>query len=73
LSAAPRPRERDVPRFSLTRSEAATSLGVSVDFFEQHVQPELRLVRRGRLVLVPTAELERWVAQNAAVTLEAVS
>jgi excisionase family DNA binding protein len=67
------PRQRDVPRFSLTRSEAATSLGVSVDFFEQHVQPELRLVRRGRLVLVPVAELERWVAQNAARTLEAVS
>jgi excisionase family DNA binding protein len=68
-----RARAREVPRFSLTRLEAATSLGVSVDFFEEHVQPELRLVRRGRLVLVPVQELERWVERNAALTVEAVA
>ena len=34
-------------------TEAARLLSVSRDFFDQHVKPELRLVRRGRLVLVP--------------------
>jgi hypothetical protein len=66
-------RERNVPRLLLSRAEAARSLGVCIDFFETHVQPELRLIRRGRLVLVPTAQLEAWVDRNAARTLEAVS
>jgi excisionase family DNA binding protein len=56
----------NLPRFALTRVEAAASLGVSVDFFEEHVQPDLRIVRVGRLRLVPPAELERWVERNAA-------
>jgi excisionase family DNA binding protein len=64
---------REIPRYTLTRVEAARSLGISLDSFEEYVQGELRLVRVGRLVLVPVAELERWVAQNAARTLEAVS
>jgi excisionase family DNA binding protein len=55
-----------LPRFALTRVEAAASLGVSVDFFEEHVQPDLRIVRVGRLRLVPPAELERWVERHAA-------
>jgi hypothetical protein len=42
---------------------------VSRDFFDEHVLPELRVIRRGRLVLVPVAELERWVSRSAAVTL----
>lgn len=62
-----------VPRMTLTKAEAAQALGVSVDFFEHHVQHELRLVRRGRLVLVPVRELERWIAANAARTLGAAS
>jgi len=59
----------NVPRLALTKAEAAASLGLSVDSFERHVQPELRLVRRGRLVLVPAAELSRWLERNAALTL----
>lgn len=61
---------RPVPRFALTRAEAADSLGMSVDSFERFVQGDVRLIRRGRLRLVPTSELERWVAQNASPTLE---
>lgn len=49
-----------VPRVALTRLEAAASLGISLDSFERHVQPEIGLIRRGRLVLVPVAELVRW-------------
>jgi hypothetical protein len=56
---------RDVPRVALSRQEAALSLGMSLDSFERHVQPELRLIRRGKLRLVPVAELERWADDNA--------
>lgn len=55
----------NVPRVALSRQEAATSLGMSLDSFERHVQPELRLIRRGKLRLVPVVELERWAIENA--------
>ena len=58
-----------VPRVALSREEAAASLGISIDSFERHVQPDLRLIRRGRLRLVPVAELERWAAEQAEPTL----
>ena len=60
-------------RLALTRAEAAAAIGVSLDSFERYVQPELRLIRRGRLRLVPVRELERWLDSNAARTLEADS
>lgn len=59
-----------VPRLTLTPAEAAASLGVSRDFFDAHVKPELRVVRRGRLVLVPVRELERWAEAAAARVFE---
>ena len=55
----------NVPRVALSRQEAAASLGMSIDSFERHVQPELRLIRRGKLRLVPLVELERWANENA--------
>lgn len=60
--------ERMVPRVALSRQEAAVALGMSLDSFERHVQPELRLIRRGKLRLVPIAELERWAIENAEPT-----
>jgi hypothetical protein len=57
-------------RLALTRIEAARSLGVSVDFFDEHIAPELRTVRRGRLRLYPVRELERWLDANAARVLD---
>jgi hypothetical protein len=63
-------RSRDaVPRVALTKPEAAAALGISVDSFERHVQAELRVIRRGRMRLIPLRELERWATDNAAVTL----
>lgn len=50
--------------------EAATSLGVSVDFFNEHVRSDLRLIRRGRLVFVAVTELQRWLEANSARALE---
>jgi excisionase family DNA binding protein len=58
------------PRLALELMEAAAALGVSKKFFDEHVRHELRLVRRGRKVLVPVRELERWLAENEALTLE---
>jgi len=54
-----------VPRIALTPAEAAAALGVGPDFFDEHVAPELRLVRRGRKRLVPVRDLERWTVENA--------
>jgi hypothetical protein len=55
-----------IPRLALTREEAAAALGMSLNSFERHVQPTLRLVRLGRMRLVPVHELERWLDQQAA-------
>lgn len=54
-----------VPRYTLTRREAAASLGISLNHFERKVQPELKVVISGQLVLIPVAELERWVQRHA--------
>jgi hypothetical protein len=53
------------PHFALSREAAAAAMGMSLDSFERYVQPDVRLVRRGRMRLVPPAELERWVEVNA--------
>jgi len=58
-----------IPRLALTREEAAAALGMSLDSFERHVQPALRIVRLGRMRLVPVDELRRWVDENAARTV----
>jgi hypothetical protein len=59
----------DLPRLALTKADAARALAVSVDHLERHVLPELRVIRSGRLVLVPLRELERWVDEHAAYPL----
>jgi len=57
-------------RLALTPGEAAVALGCSRDFFDQHIGPEVRWVRRGRLKFIAIAELEAWLARSAALTLE---
>jgi excisionase family DNA binding protein len=61
---------RNVPRLALSIGEAAEALSVSRDFFDRHIRHELRLIRRGRKILVAVRELERWLEQNAALTLD---
>ena len=61
--------QRFVPRIALTREEAAESLGISVDSFERYVQPHVRIIRRGKLRLVPVTELERWTDEEASYAL----
>jgi excisionase family DNA binding protein len=56
-----------LPRLCVKPEEAAQMLGVSRDYFDEHIKPELRIVRRGsRTILIPVAELVRWVERNAA-------
>jgi excisionase family DNA binding protein len=64
--------ERDpkIPRLALSPAQAAEALSVSRDFFDEHIRHELRVVRRGRKILVPVRELERWLERNAAQTLD---
>jgi excisionase family DNA binding protein len=59
-----------VARLALTPAEAASALGVSLDFFDSHVRPELRVVRRGRKRLIAAKELERWLEANASLPLD---
>src|SRR5436309_11843423 len=53
------------PRLALSPDEAAAVLGVSRDYFDEHVIAELRVVRRGRRILIALAELERWLDVSA--------
>lgn len=57
--------ETPVTALALTPPKAAAACDCGVDFFEAHVLPELRVIRRGRKVLVPVAELERWLSESA--------
>lgn len=52
-------------RLALNKTDAARHLGVSVEFFDEHVAREVRCVRRGRRRLYPTGELVRWLCENA--------
>jgi hypothetical protein len=66
---AAHPARPTVPRLALSPNEAAAALGVSRDFLDEHVAPELRWVRRGRRKFVAVAELERWLERAATLTL----
>ncbi len=59
-------REALLPRLALTATEAPAALGVLHDFFEEHIGPDLRWVRRGSKKRVSVRELERWLDENAA-------
>ncbi|HEU0023734.1 MAG TPA: hypothetical protein VFQ12_03845 [Thermoleophilaceae bacterium] len=54
---------------AVTREDAARALGMSLDSFERFVQPEIKLIRKGRLRLVPVEELRKWAEANAERTL----
>lgn len=73
LSAAPVPepsgksKKSAMPRVTVMPTEAASMLGVSRDFFDEHIKPDLRIIRKGsKTILIPVAELEGWVDRSAA-------
>jgi hypothetical protein len=55
----------EVPRLALRVWEAAESCGVSVDWFEEHVLPEIRWFREGRMKLIPVSELARYLDEQS--------
>ena len=59
-----------VPRLALTPPEAAAALGMGLTSFKKYVQPQVRIVRRGKLRVIPVSELERWAEENAERVLE---
>ena len=61
------PLRRD--RLLVTKQEAAALLSMSVDHFERHVQPRLRVHRSGSKVLIPRAELDRYIEETSTLTL----
>lgn len=59
-------RERiEPPRLALGPAEAAQSLGVSREFFDTHIAPDLKVVRLGRRILVDVRELQAWLERNS--------
>jgi hypothetical protein len=62
--------DRPVP-LAQTPIEVAQALACSRDFFDKHIGPELRWVRRGGLKFVAITEIGDWLRRNAALTLEA--
>jgi hypothetical protein len=58
---------------ALNVEEACAALGVSWDFWAEHIAPEVRVVRRGRRKLVAVSELERWLDRNAEATTAATA
>ncbi len=63
----PHPLRRD--RLLVTKQEAAHLLSMSVDHFERHVQPRLKVHRSGSKVLIPRRELDRYVEETSTLTL----
>lgn len=54
-----------VPRLALGVIEACEALGVSEDFWRQHIEYEVRIVRRGRRKVIAVTELQRWLDENS--------
>jgi hypothetical protein len=65
-----RAEEKAVQVLALRPDDAARALGVSRSFFFAEILPELRVVRRGRLRLVPLRSLDEWIDRNAARGLD---
>ena len=63
-------RQHGIPRLALRVEEAAAALGVSDDFYRDHVAAELRTVRKGRLRLVAVTEIQRWLDANGEVLFD---
>jgi hypothetical protein len=46
---------------------------IGVDTFERRVQPFIMVVPCGQLLLVPPAEIERWIKANARYLVDQVA
>ena len=64
------PRQDQVPRLALSKREAAEALGISIDHLERHVLRHVRIAYVGSRRLIPIAELERFLTENATTILD---
>lgn len=64
------PEVAPIPRLLLTRAEAAASLSMSIDHFERHIQPTVKLVIIGSKRYVSVSDLQEWIASRGAIALE---
>jgi hypothetical protein len=53
------------PALGLTVEKACAALGIGYDFWRDHVEHEIRIVRRGKRKIVPVSELQKWLDKNA--------
>jgi hypothetical protein len=60
---------RPVPRIALSKEEAAEALGMSVRSLDKYVLPDVKVIRRGMLVLIPVKQLDAWADRTADYTL----
>ncbi len=54
----------------LSREMAAEVMSMSVDHFERHVLPHIRVMQTGRKVGIPVRELEAFVGRESARALK---
>jgi hypothetical protein len=54
-----------IPRLGLSLDEAGAALGMSRDSFDRYIAPHIRIVRLGRMRIVPVSELARYVDEHA--------
>jgi len=52
---------------ALRPEDAAQALGVSRDFFDAHIAPEVPCIDFGRVKLYSVAALERWALEAGSV------
>ena len=50
---------------ALRIDEAARAIGLGRTSFERYVMPHVKVLRRGRVRVVPVSELERWLEENS--------
>jgi hypothetical protein len=60
-----------VPPLLVSKVQAAELLAISVDSFERHVMPSVRVTRIGNRCLFAVRELEDWIERESASPLEA--
>jgi excisionase family DNA binding protein len=58
------------PTLALSVEEACAALGVSWDFWNEHVASEIRIVRLGRRKLIAVTELQRFLDEHGEHVLE---
>jgi len=56
--------EVPVPALALRRAESAAALGVSVETFDQHVRPELPVIRVAGVTAYPVSGLQAWLERH---------